>query len=548
MNRYLRPSLFLVLTLFALNAVAQKELSIAQVQGNKNLSEFGGQSVQVAGIVTARLRNGFFLQTPDGKTDSDPLTSEGIFVFTKNPPPSEVAVGSEISVTGKVEEFRHPNENYGLTITEINHFLGRDSIRVISTGNPLPKPIKLGLLDFSANAIDQLERYEGMRVFAADMTVVGPTGGRVDAKTENVVSDGIFYAVLKGTPRPFREPGMSIVQFLGTQERERQKWKTDLPRLPIFDHNPEVVRVETLAQDGSSVLNVNAKAEISGVSGVVHYAFNRYAILTDPDSKPVVANAIRPIAMPKTSDRQFSVAAANIETFNDDEDDPDVREDVVTKEGFQKRLGKISIAVRELLQLPDVFAVVEAENLNVLKKLAAKINADAVAAGIPDPKYEAYLFEGNDGRGIDCGFLVKTSRVTVKSAVQIGKKERYKNPVTGNPDILNDRTPIVLELTIADPKTGQPFAFTVVNNHLKSLRGVDDPKDGQNVRMKKKLQAEFLAKWVNDRQKTNLNERILLVGDFNAFPFNDGLVDQIGTILGRPAPKDAVLEWSEDLV
>ena len=252
--------------------------------------------------------------------------------------------------------------------------------------------------------------------------------------------------------------------------------------------------------------------------------------------------------MPAPTERQFSIAAANIESLFDDVDDPGIREEVVTAEGFQKRVGKVSIAVRDYLQLPDVFAVVEAENINVLKKLAARINADAVAAGKPDPKYEAYLFEGNDGRGIDNGFLVKSSRVKVVSAKQFGKDDKYKNPRTGNEDTLNDRTPIVLELTVADPKTGQPFAFSVVNNHLKSLRGVDDPEDGQNVRMKKKLQAEFLAKWVNDRQKANPNERILLVGDFNAFQFSDGLVDQIGTIVGKPAPKDAVLAWSEDLV
>jgi predicted extracellular nuclease len=106
----------------------------------------------------------------------------------------------------------------------------------------------------------------------------------------------------------------------------------------------------------------------------------------------------------------------------------------------------------------------------------------------------------------------------------------------------------MLELTVTDPKTNQPFAFTIVNNHLKSLRGVDDPKDGQNVRMKKKLQAEFLAKWVNERQKASPSERILLVGDFNAFPFSDGLVDQIGTIIGKPAPRDSVIESSPDLV
>ena len=198
--------------------------------------------------------------------------------------------------------------------------------------------------------------------------------------------------------------------------------------------------------------------------------------------------------------------------------------------------------------MPDVIAVVEAENLNVLKQLAEKVNSEATAAGKPNPKYEAYLFEGNDGRGIDCGFLIKSSRVTVIAAKQFGKDDKYANPVTKNEDNLNDRTPIMVELQIADTKTKQPFAFTVVANHLKSYRGIDDVKDGPNVRMKKRLQAEFLAKWVNERHKANPNERILLVGDFNAFQFSDGVVDVIGTIKGTPAPKDSVLLASEDLV
>jgi predicted extracellular nuclease len=546
MNRLLLS--VLLVTLAAFSAEAQRELTIAQIQGSKNVSEHVGVSVRTTGIVTARIRSGFFLQTPDGKADADPLTSEGIYVFTKDEPPAEAAIGSEVTVSGKVEEFRHRNENYGLTITEINHFIGRDQLRVVSSGNPLPKPITLTHSDFASNKVDQLEKYEGMRVHVAEMTSVAPTGGRVDAKTESVVSDGVFYAVLKGTPRPFREPGMSVVQFLGTDEKEREKWKKDVPRLPLFDHNPEVLRVETLAQIGSPVMNVLARSEIKDVTGVVHFAFNRYSILTDAGARPAVTASGRPVVMPATTERQFSIAAANIESLFDDVDDPGIREEVVTTEGFQKRIGKVSIAVRDYLQFPDVFAVVEAENLNVLKKLAAKINADAVGAGSPDPKYEAYFFEGNDGRGIDNGFLVKSSRVKVVSAKQLGKDDKYKNPRTGNEDTLNDRTPIVLELTISDRKTGEPFAFTVVNNHLKSLRGVDDPEDGPNVRMKKKLQAEFLAKWVNDRQKANPKERILLVGDFNAFQFSDGLVDQIGTIIGKPAPKDAVLAASDDLV
>lgn len=540
--------LIVLVAFTAATVVSQKDLTIAQIQGNKNLSEYVGQSVRTEGIVTARIRTGFFLQTNDAKVDSDALSSEGIYVFTKDEPPAEITVGNEIILTGKVEEFRHRNENYGLTITEINHFLGRDTLRLVSQNNRLPKPITLTHLDFKANAIDQLEKFEGMRVHADELTTVAPTGGRVDPKTESVLSDGVFYAVIKGTPRPFREPGISLIQFLGTDERERQKWKTDLPRLPIFDNNPEVIRVESLAQIGSSVLNVASRTDIKDVTGVLHFAFNRYAILTDTGLKPPSTTTVKPNPLPVPNERQFSIAAANIETFVDDDDDPDIREDVATTEAFQRRIGKVSMAVRDHLQLPDVFAVVEAENLNVLKKLAARINADAVASGKPDPKYEAFLFDGNDGRGIDCGFLVKSTRVSVVSAKQFGKSERFKNPITGNDDILNDRPPIVLELTIRDPRSDQPFEFTIVNNHLKSLRGVDDPKDGQAVRTKKKLQAEFLAKWVNERQKTSPTERILLVGDFNAFQFNDGLVDQIGTIIGKPAPRDAALESSPDLV
>jgi predicted extracellular nuclease len=39
-----------------------------------------------------------------------------------------------------------------------------------------------------------------------------------------------------------------------------------------------------------------------------------------------------------------------------------------------------------------------------------------------------------------------------------------------------------------------------------------------------------------------------LLGDFNAYQFNDGIVDLIGTIKGSPAPKDEVMNPSDDLV
>lgn len=543
-----RIPLTLTLTLaFALctAALGQKEMPISAVQGDKNISPLEGQQIRVSGVVTARVRTGFFLQTPDNKIDSNPLTSEGIFVFTKDEPPSEAAIGNEVSVSGKVEEFRHRSELYGLTITEILHFVGRDQLGVVTKGNALPKPHVLTPADFQSNSLDHLEKYEGMRVAVAEMTAVAPTGGRVDPKTETVTSDGVFFGVLAGIPRPFREPGMSIVQFMSSGDREQ--WKKDFPKLPLFDANPEILRVDTDEQLRATPINVTSKMDIRDLTGVLHYGFGRFTVLADPTPLKI-AGSIKPLVLPAVNDGQFTVAAANIETFVDDVDDPDIKEDVAATEAFQKRLGKISIAVRDFLNLPDILAVIEAENLNVLKNLADRVNSEAIAAGKPDPKYEAFLIDGNDPRGIDVGFLVKRSRVTSASIKQFGKDERYRNPVTRNEDLLNDRPPLALEATLNDPNTGKPFAITVVANHLKSFRGVDDPKDGPAVRMKKKFQAEYLAKWVNERQKANPGERILLVGDFNAFQFNDGLVDQIGTIKGNPTPKDAVLLSSDDLV
>lgn len=548
-NKFIsRSGLLLLFTaaVFSTIAIGQKEVPISAVQGEKNISPLVGESVKVAGIVTARTRSGFFLQTPDAKADANPLTAEGIFVFTKNEPMAEAAIGNEVLVAGRVEEFRPRSETSGLTITEVSHFLGRDFFSLLSKNNPLPKPVVLSFADFKPNAFDQLEKYEGMRVSVTELTAVAPTGGRVDAKTETVQSDGVFFGVLKGTPRPFREPGMDVLEYLASDDRE--KWKKEFPKLPIYDGNPEILRIDTDEQSGSIPLNVTAKSELKDVVGVMHYSYGKYTILTDTSARPVVSNLIRPLPLPPVNDRQFSIASANIETFVDDVDDPDIKEDVSSSEAFQKRIGKISVAIRDYLQSPDILAIVEAENLNVLKKLAEKVNADSVAAGKPDPKYEAFLIDGNDPRGIDCGFLVKASRVTVVSVKQFGKDDRYKNPVTKNDDILNDRPPLMLEAKINDAKTGQPLALTVVANHLKSFRGIDDPKDGPNVRMKKKLQAEFLAKWVNERQKADPTERILLVGDFNAFQFNDGLVDQIGTIKGTPTPKEAVMLASDDLV
>lgn len=543
----------LVAGVFSAAAPAQQKLPINRVQGDGQISPYNGREVRLEGIVTARLRTGFFIQTPDGQTDDDPRTSEGIYVYTRGDPMAAAAVGNLVSVTGTVTEFRPRSEPASLPLTELTLRSpgGRDQspaavrVRVVSKDNPLPAPVALTAADFAANDPEALEKYEGMRVLIPEMTVVGPTRGRFDPNRGEAVSQGVFYGVLKGFGRPFREPGMDVSRFAAAAEKE--KWRKKHPQIPLFDANPEVIRVDSRAQPGSPTIDVTAQAVIKNLSGVLHYAFHRYTVLTDVKTDATVGNFIKSVGLPAPGDRQFSVAGMNLENFFDEEDDPAVKEDIVSPEAFEIKMRKISLAVRDYLHLPDLIGVSEAENLEILERLAARIGADAAAAGRPDPKYRAYLIEGRDGRGIDVGFLVKTARVKVVGTEQIGRDIEFTTP-QGKKEPLNDRPSLMLRAEISDPRRKTPFALTAIVSHLKSFRGYDDPKDGERVRLKKKLQAEFLARFVQQRQTRDPEEKIVLLGDFNFYQFGDGVADIIGTIRGVPAGRDSVLLVSEDLV
>lgn len=546
-------SITLSLVIAASYSSAQKNMSIAQVQGEGNTSPVAGQSVRLTGVVTARTKTGFFLQTPDDKVDASKNSSEGIFVFTRTEPPAEADNGNIVSVTGTVEEFRRDNEPLVLTITELSMRKDRDEIKVVSRSDTLPKPVVLVAADFMSNSVDSLEKYEGMRVQVDALTVSSPTNGRVDIKNFSSVSGGSFFGVLKSLPRPFREPGRDVREFATAAEKEQ--FRKAYPKAAIFDSNPDVIRVDCDEQIPSltqrlvpNACEVPAMAEVKNLVGVLHYSYGKYTLLNDLDNRPAMATSTRANPFPVPTARRFVVVGMNLENFFDDQDDPGIKEDVSTPEAFARRLQKMSTAIRDFMQTPDVIGVVEAENLAALKRLAAKLNADTVAAGKPDPKYEAFLIDGNDGRGIDNGFLVRTSRVKVLETKQFGKDDKYRNPNTKEDNFVNDRPPLLIRASIEDAKTGQPFEFTVIVNHLKSYLGYNDPKQHDNVRLKKKLQAEFLAKLVQTRQSANPKERIILIGDFNSYQFADGIMDQIGTITGKPAGKDEVLIPSDDLV
>ncbi|MBN4659283.1 hypothetical protein H4F44_26235, partial [Escherichia coli] len=91
---------------------------------------------------------------------------------------------------------------------------------------------------------------------------------------------------------------------------------------------------------------------------------------------------------------------------------------------------------------------------------------------------------------------------------------------------------------VVNHANGARFPLTVIANHLRSLNDMDAltpgpngwSTDGERVRAKRAAQAAYLAGLVQRFQQDDPAEKIVLLGDFNEFEFNDGYVDVLGIV------------------
>ena len=147
----------------------------------------------VTGVRSAGSSKGYWIQDPD--PDSNPATSEGLFVFAGSAP--TVHAGDSVLVSGKVADFYPLSSGdtvattSNLSVTEID----QTGVSVLSSGNPLPAPIVLGpdtvpaayapdlggqniettQITPSRSALDFYESIEGVRVEVDNARVVGPS-------------------------------------------------------------------------------------------------------------------------------------------------------------------------------------------------------------------------------------------------------------------------------------------------------------------------------------------------------------------------------------
>ncbi|MCH9647374.1 MAG: thrombospondin type 3 repeat-containing protein [Deltaproteobacteria bacterium] len=513
---------------FCIDATAE----IFEIQGAGLASPFAGMQVQTLdNIVTAVAPDGFFIQTPDGRADVSPDTSNGIFVFTGAAP--AVAVGDQVDVIGLVEEFFDFTEMTGSPIVMVDPFgtpLSRSTLagldaeqmyhlmdqgtvrkaaapanfRITANAGPLPAAVifngTVPSMDPTApSCAIEFECYESM--------LIQVTGGTVCSGNQGFGPDPVAEVFASAAGRCLREPG---IEFPG------------LPGLPLWDSNPEQFEVDAdKLIPGNAGLLITAGSTFDA-SGPLGYEFSGYEIF--PTSLAITP---RPLPEPVRSRAagEMTVGSLNMFRFFDDIDDPADpagRDDtVVSMAEYLRRKAKFALYILDVLDAPDILGVQEAEKIEVLQQLAADITAID-----PSVVYTAHLVEGNDIGTIDVGFLTRAN-VAVDSVTQLGAAEI----LTFDGSLLNDRPLLLLEGRYQG--NGADFPVAVMVNHTRSLSGIDDSSTGPRVRQKRLEQANSIGVKVQAFQDANPTVPLVVIGDLNAFQFTDGYVDVVGRIAGN---------------
>lgn len=500
---------------------------ISQVQGEGASSPLLGQDVALRGVVTARKSNGYFIQTPDGQDDGNPATSEGLFIFTTaGGIPADAQPGNFVQVTGTVAQFVPAGTPDQLPLVQLTFA----ETQLLGTGHPLPEAVELTLEDLAPeNDVAYLERFIGMRVSVPELRVIAPSQGSTNTNTGTASNNGVFFATHPDIARPFREPGIGVLEATPFPEGVEP---------PIFDTNPERLRVQSNGQPGAEALLVSVGDLVEGAVGVLDYAFKTYSLLPDPGTAQVTALAqVRNVE--PGGERDVTVGTYNL--FN------------LPNAPNQQRLIKTSRAICEGMGAPAVVGLQESFGEGAISALAQAIN-DNLPGTCPDNVNYQFIAPPNPNGSIQLALLYDVAinesglpRAELTSWELVGVEERVDNP-NGSQSVLNDRPPLVAEVLFAAPN-GETAELTVMVLHQRSLIGVNSLQDGpsgwvtegERVRDKRLRASLWLAEFVDQRQTEEPDRPMVLLGDFNAFEFNDGFVDTMGIITGFPAPEDQVL-------
>ena len=497
---------------------------IHEIQGAAHVSPLLGQTFgNVPGIVTAKRTNGFNLQDPS--PDSDPATSEGIFVFTGSAPAS-ISVGDAVRVKATVSEFR-PGGASGLTNLSTTELVS-PTVTVLSHGNPPPAATVIGLsgrmpptsvieddasdgnvetsgvFDPASDGLDFYESLEGMLVQINDPVIVGPSNSFNEISV--LPDDGSWAG-------PRTAHGGILYSY--------------------DDGNPERIIVDDAIVPMPQRLNVGDHFAGS-VTGVVDYNFGLFMVeLTQ--SPTVVSGGLAKEMTASPTVNELTVATFNVQNL-----DPG--------DGTAK-FTKLAALIVNNMKSPDLVAVEEVQDNNgptddgtvdpsvTVSTLIAAISA----AGGPTYEYRQ-INPVNDQDGGEPGgnirqiFLFRTDR-GLSFVDRSGGDSTTATTVTsagGTPQL--SFSPGRIDPTDSawnssrKPLAGE-FLFDgqrlfVIANHFNS-KGGDQPLTGRfqpptrSSEVQRHQQATIEAGFVQQIRAIDPNANVVVLGDLNDFEFSE---------------------------
>lgn len=512
---------------FAYKATQQPR--IADIQGETHASPYNGQTVKdIEGVVTQygyTFSNGnikgFYIQDP--KPDSNPNTSDAIFVYSTDP--SRPQIGDLVSVTGKVAEFNEGSSS-NLTSTQIE----LQSLKNLDQGQPLPEPVTLGkggrpipaaIIDNDGmtafepqeDAIDFYESLEGMRVRLPQPTIISPywtSSGtyNIATRVENYIADVI-------TPA-----GGLVLKEQGNFNPQR---------LIIAYGNPgqEVSTGDTFADD---------------VIGVIGYNSGNFKVIPGKGELPAINSSPfqQEVSTIDVNAEQLRVATYNIENFY-----PGVG---------SSKINKLAESIVSSIKSPDIIGLVEVQDNNGEQNngtTAADLSYDALIKAIKAAGGPTYSFTdidpvnnndgGAPGANIRVGFLYNPDRVQLSDSVNNKKGsstdsvayDAAKDQLTYNPGRIDpqnavfnaSRKPLAAQFEFRGEKV------IVIANHFNSKSGDQGPfGNTQPPVLSSEAQRHQIAAVVNGFVKSvvtaNPDANVVVLGDLNDFQFT-----QTATIL-----------------
>ncbi|MEO8592957.1 MAG: hypothetical protein ABI759_06535 [Candidatus Solibacter sp.] len=529
--------------------------TIAEINGSGTSSPLGGTSVTTRGVVvgvraaTASVK-GFYLESQTPDRDADPNTSEGILVFLGNSAvPGCIVAGNLVQLEGLVSNFVSSTSPVGslpapeLTgpancqVLQTNQLGSMPAAVVIDAGNPLTP----------GGSASQGRKYLGMRISVPNAVVVGPSDGFLTETSAQAVPNGEFFVTVPGVTRPLH----SASGILDTRRPSAAPGT-----VPVWNGNPEALRVNvTGLSPAATPYEVATGSTVAGLAGIMDYntsqgQFQLYTDSTGAGMPTPLTPSLSATPVPVALASDLTIGNFNMERFYSDTAEGNGAVTLTTT-AYQGRLNKASLAIRNVMRMPDLVGLEEVEGqkntpgsnpVHVIDDLVNKLNADAVAAGQGNPNYAYCIAMTNDPGGITPAVIYKQGKVQVTECQVYGLGTQYNVP-GGGTNILNDRPAVTVRANVTATGSDSSLPVRVVVNHLRSLNGIDEPgtANGDRVRSKRNDQAKYLANLINGTsgdQATNWNtvDNLLVIGDFNAFYVNDGYADVMNCITGNPAP------------